>query len=324
MIKGRIQDALVVIGAIIQLVGFVTYFKDITTNPVYALAILLAGYALIVYYCLYQLFKIAPNTTADMTTTSAGTPTGMPTGTSTAMPPGTPRQSPSSGKKRKRIVLAVLSFSTVLTLILGFTVIKRNRTPVADSPLVQIGEMQDRTADFKFIKINKISWTGGGAYAIIDSSQYPLAKIQDPSQLKQMSVFTGTACAVEFEAEPRSDIDRVTIDTVEAIVADYEPLPRYKPVFPKPFQEENILYIEIDNPATSMTHSFASSLRINKGVVEPFGTLFLEKGKPETFVVRINARQPGIYTIECRLKIRVKDKAETVSITNPSKWLFDY
>ena len=225
--------------------------------------------------------------------------------------------------KQRTFALSALLLITILVGGFGFTLINNTKNPIAESPLSQIKEINERTAYFDFVRINKVNWTGGGAFAEIGDKGYPLAYIEDTAHLEEMSRFWGTGCALKFEAEPRSDIERVTIDDVKVFVSNYKPLPKYQSMLPAPFQDENILYIEIDNPANSRTNSFSAIKRINKGKIEDIGVMYLEKSKPETFVIRINAKKPGIYTIECQMLVRYKNQSQVVTLNNPAEWLFD-
>jgi hypothetical protein len=175
------------------------------------------------------------------------------------------------------------------------------------------------------VRINRINWIGGGAYASVANKQYSFSSIIDTTQLQRMSSLSGTACALEFELETRSDIDdRVTIDSLEILVLNYKPLPQYELTVPAPFAEKNVLYVEIDNPQMSKTNNYSVLQKITtQGKIDDFGIIYLEKNKPETFVIRINAKTPGIYKIKCQVIVRNKKNSQTISLNKPMEWLFD-
>lgn len=306
MLKDKIQDVLFFIGCVFQIVSFVPGFRNIIGNPVYSLVILLLGYIIVLYWCLLRIYKIKK-----------------------------PRKMKKQSKKvsftlvqyfqRPKGLIFIMIVTTVLTISVGFTIVRNSRNPIAKSANLKAEEMQNRITEFDFIQINKVNWIGGGALALaLDSDRnFPLAYIISKDQLKKMSTLTGTACALEFEAEARSDIDRATIDNIEVLVSNYRPLPKYKSMIPAPFDEVNFIYVEIDNPSIGKTNEFIAKKKVIKGEVSEIGILYLEPKKPETFVIRVNARIPGIYTIECQLTVRYKKQIQKIPLNKPEEWLFD-
>ncbi len=307
MIKNHLQDIALLIGAIIQITGFISYFREIAINPVYSLTILIIGYLLVTYYCLYRMLKksITDSSMLDIKNMSI-------------------KMKYYTYSRRQRIMaILILFISTIATFSLGFTVITKTKNPIAEPPMAQVYQIANRTAYFDFIKIYAVNWIGGGAYAISGKNEYPLAYIQDTDHLEKMSRFYGTACALKFDLETRNDIGRVSIDDIIVKVSDYKPLPKYEAMLPAPFEEANVLYVEIDNPSRSKTNFFPAIKRIDHGKVKDIGIMYLEYKKPETFILRINAKRPGIYTIECQMIVRYKDQTERIYLSSPSEWLFD-
>ncbi len=307
MIKNKLQDILLVIGISIQIIGFIAFFKDIISNPIYSLTILLVGYLLVFYYFLNKLKKKTTKTLSIMD----------------SMSNRIEKKSYTYSKKQRLNSLIILIILTIITISLSFIVVRANINPKAESPMKQIEKYKNRTANFDFIKINSVNWIGGGAYAIVGEKNYPFATIENTAHMERMSTFLGTACALQFEIETRSDVDIVTVDEVKVYVSDYQTLPIYKSMLPLPFEDANILYIEIDNPANSRTKSFTATKRVDKGKLQDIGVMYLKKGKPETFVVRINAKTPGIYKLSTQIVVRNKKDVQTITLNEPAYWLFD-
>jgi hypothetical protein len=302
----RIHELVSVGGILIQVIGFVAFFRDVMTNPLYAIILLIFGYAVTLTACLIRIMKKETKASRFMDLNQA------PIKSSQYV--FSPRQ--------RQIAMGILIVGTLATVLSGFGIRKLSENPVPED-LPDLTETP--AAVFSYVRINRIYWMGAGAVAKANGKRYPLARIIDTTEMSIMSEFTGTACALAFEIETRSDIDRVAIDKFEVVVDNYKPLPVYEPQFPAPFGEANVVYLEIDNPSLSKTNVFLATKKVEDGKVKDIGLVSLVKGTPETFIMRVNARRPGIYTIDCRMVVRYKNSTETVGLLkDPKPWFFDH
>jgi hypothetical protein len=198
-----------------------------------------------------------------------------------------------------------------------------------------------------------VEWVGGGAGAILEDQAlatgqgtkvlledmgeelrgYPLASIIDPD-VDDVCGFTGTACAFTFELQPRPGIPWVRVDGIDIIVDDYKPVPKYDEIVPGPDEQMHVYYAEIDNPDLARTNTFSAGYfygneakpgeRANrKGKRQDLAFVRLVEGKPEAFVVRVNAKTPGVYTFSSVVRLSYKDVESKQTVVSSETFLFD-
>jgi hypothetical protein len=198
-----------------------------------------------------------------------------------------------------------------------------------------------------------VGWVGGGAEAILEDQTlatgkgtkvvmeergeelrgYSLACIIDPD-VDDVCGFTGTACAFTFELQPRPGIPWVRVDGIDIIVHDYKALPKYDPIFPAPDEEMHVYYAEIDNPDLAKKNTFPASFFFRGGGKPGEGGsrkkrrqdltfVRLVEGKPEAFVVRVNAKTPGVYTFSSVVRLSYKDVDSKQTVVKSATFLFD-
>jgi hypothetical protein len=198
-----------------------------------------------------------------------------------------------------------------------------------------------------------VGWVGGGAGAILEDQAlakgqgtqvlleergeelrgYSLASIIDPD-VDDVCQFSGTACAFTFELQPRPGIAWVRVDGIDIIVHDYKALPRYEPVFPSPDEQMHVYYVEIDDPHLARKNTFSASYifgnevkpggrRNPKGQRQDLAFVRMVEGKPEAFVVRVNAKTPGVYTFSSVVRLSYKGVEGQQTIIRSQTFLFD-
>jgi hypothetical protein len=150
----------------------------------------------------------------------------------------------------------------------------------------------------------------------------PFAEIIDRST-ENITRFKGTSCALEFDLEVPPRIPWVNIDEIIVVVNSYRPLPKYEPSVPRPLGKVHVYYVEIDNPEISRSNIFRAEYIFYNGKSERIGNVRLMPNKPEMFVVRINAKTPGIYDFGVHLLVRHKELKERIIVVNSAKFLFD-
>ena len=160
-------------------------------------------------------------------------------------------------------------------------------------------------------------WFGGGAYAVLpDDTVYRLAKIT--SGYQELNGFDGKACALTFDIEPRITLDWVKIDEIHVRVNSYRPLPPYRPAFPKPYEQAHIYYAEIDSrPGIYRADYYVANGKRDIGFVRLF------RGKPETVIVRINSKTPGIYNFNVELLCSTQSERTLIPLVKGEEFAFD-
>lgn len=195
------------------------------------------------------------------------------------------------------------------------------------------------------------SWVGGSAYAFLETrleepfqtdevfypdtggihspnfthgGTIPLAAILNP-KTDNLRMFQGRGCAIFFEMESRPEYEeRVTIDKIVAVVNNFSSLPAYRPQTFAPIVGFNLFYIEMDSIATFQGNIFeAKYVHGNKIYYYP-GNFKINHSKPEQFVVRLNAKTPGIYDFSVYLLLRYRYKKEKLALVQSAKFLFDH
>jgi TIR domain len=162
-------------------------------------------------------------------------------------------------------------------------------------------------------------WIGGGTFAISDGTDHPLAHIFDPTK-NSPARFLGDACAVKFTITPKAPW--VSLDDIYIKVGGYRALPPYETRFPLPFQEAHVYYVEIDAPSPTDEHVFHAKYWSKEGPME-LGSVLLTAGKPEVFVLRINARTPGIYSFSGYATVSSESSNDNLQIFEDKTFWFD-
>ncbi len=184
-----------------------------------------------------------------------------------------------------------------------------------------------RTPAFSLIEVFNPKWVGNAGFACFaDSSTIPFAKIINPD-ITNVSDLT-EACAIEFYIEPRRT-SVVNIDDIIIEVYSFNPMP------PNMSLEStlastpaNVFYAEIDNPILSQKNCFEANPIIDGKVINNgfiLNNIYLKEDNPEPFIIRVNARTPGIYTFSCIILARYEDDKERIMINNrenPFRFLF--
>jgi len=313
LIGPHFKTVLFLLGAFVQVIGHLIYIRNIFDDPIYGFLATAIGYLLILIISLERLLRRIEIKSEVI-----------------VLPEGEPmkkRQYLYSLKHRVATFVVLLVATGAFILISFNLLIGESTGRVAEAPsLVQEEyqeEYKERKGAFSMVDVFQVHWTGGGAYAIVGEDRiYPLAYIINPAS-DDVSVFLGTACALAFDLQARERLPWVRIDEIRIVVLSYRPLPEYKPMLPLPFQEAHVYYVEIDDPRVSRSNVFRARYYFERGKKQKIGTLRLEKGKPETIVLRINAKTPGIYTFACELLLSYKDTKEKITIVKSAEFLFD-
>jgi hypothetical protein len=286
----NLQSVLSVVGIFVQIIGYIAFFRQVADNPIYAVIVLLIGYTINLVICVQWLTKKESRVTSFVDVKNE--------------PVSVTRYVFS---KKQRIGAAIILITgTIAAVACIFLILWSARD----------------TGGFSLARIHAVTWTGGGAVAVRSNGNVPLAYIVDPQKIATSTRFTGTACALSFEAEPRSDMDFLMIDGFIVTVENYEPLSPYTAMIPAPFQDENIVYVEIDSTG-GRKRVFAAKTRIRDGNISDISSFKIENGKPESFIIRVNARTPGLYTFSISLATRYKNNVDTLLLKPSSKWVFD-
>lgn len=303
------------IGLLVQGLGYVTYFKSIFNDPFYGFLAVVLGYFITLILCIEMLLRRDKPQSNTL----------MPDEGMTMM-----KRNALYGNKQRLAALGTLLLATSLFIFVSRGILFVN-SGTAEAPPINsiIQEYQERKSVFSLVTITHTNWVGGGAFAIVgrekDSSErkrYPFAAIIHPDDAR-VDTFWGTACALTFDLEARESADYVRIDDMTVTVKSYQPLPEYESILPSPFKEANLYYIEMDDPRVSRTDTFRAKHYYEKGQRKEIGPVRAEKGKPETFVIRINAKTPGIYDFSCELLLSHGNTKEKVVLVRSQEFLFD-
>jgi hypothetical protein len=185
-------------------------------------------------------------------------------------------------------------------------------------------ENSDRTA---LAKVFNVSWARTYAEAQLpDKATCRFVYIFDPKDALQ--VMSETGCAIQFNLQV-SDTRRIAqVDEIRVKVHEYRAIPEYKKQDMYGAARKTIVcYVEIDDPRKGRNTFPAKQIYKDKGDLETESFLFtkvdLEKDKPETFFVKVNALTPGIYKLSFEVVLVTQDKKETVQVGEVKEFLFD-
>jgi hypothetical protein len=184
------------------------------------------------------------------------------------------------------------------------------------------------------VEVFDVKWVGGGAQARIDDGavddgpvwdpryDYRLATMLHNPSCHEICTFLGNACAIAFQMEPVDWVDWVTVDAITASVTAYQRPPGFKRSRVLPFEQANVFYVEIDDPAVARRNQFTARYVSQASTQGQVGVIRLRPGHPEAFVVRLNALTPGVYTFDVSLDVRHKDSMQNVAIVQSEVFLF--
>jgi hypothetical protein len=110
-------------------------------------------------------------------------------------------------------------------------------------------------------------------------------------------------------------------------------VPKYGGTLLGRFEQMNVYYVELDDPGRVGRDTFSASYffgnegkpqegRPRRGKRLDLGFVRLFEGKPEAFLVRVNANTPGQYTFGCMVRLGYKDIEVTQAISGPKTFLF--
>jgi hypothetical protein len=190
------------------------------------------------------------------------------------------------------------------------------------------GEYEPKPEAFSLIEDYDVKWVGhAGSARLVDNSTIPFARIIDPN--KEVVSDLTEACAIGIDIAPKRD--KVNIEGIIIEVDSYNPIPPNMSLESTlAFTPANVFYVEIDDPITSHKNHFeANSASIDGKIIDNVftsGSFYLTKDNPEPVAIRINAKNPGIYTFSCMILARYENIKERIMITGdkdkPFKFAF--
>jgi hypothetical protein len=140
-------------------------------------------------------------------------------------------------------------------------------------------------------------------------------------------ILNSTSAVLKLNLTKAHRYDWVMIERIEVEVLEYESLeeveviPRVMTMF-----APHLYFVEIDDPENSKSSIFRAEHFLfpenEKG--EKFANRFLDSGKPEPVWIRLNAKTPGFYTVECRVYLSHNSDKQVIRITKPTTFLFDF
>jgi hypothetical protein len=163
---------------------------------------------------------------------------------------------------------------------------------------------------------------------------YSFAPIFDPA-VDDVCQFDGVACAFTFELQPKPGVPWVRIDGIDIVVHDYKDPPEYWVGSPCGEERMHLYYVEIDKPGIgtntfSANYFFENEVKAGQdarieGKTKRHELEFvrLVEGKPEAFIVRVNAKTPGVYTFSAVVRLSYKDVETKQTIVSSETFLFD-
>jgi serine/threonine protein kinase len=142
-------------------------------------------------------------------------------------------------------------------------------------------------------------------------------------------------CDLAFEIEPKQTIPWVRVEEIRAVVKKYDPkLPNFDRIASRGEEKVNVYYAEIDDPNRAGTNVFVANKLSEFSSIDnprkmdmkqtPFRFVRLTSGKPEAFLLRVNAVSPGIYTFSCDVILSYKDRREQCPISKEITLHYSY
>lgn len=217
------------------------------------------------------------------------------------------------------------------------------------------------TPEADLVDVFRVKWVGKGDDAILDDQDqakregvpvvaqeemqdgsvveergYPIASILSPEKDDICALGT-SACAFELEMQARPGQPWVRIEGIDVIVQDYRPLPKYSETAAGADGESvQVYYVEIDNPTLARTNRFSATYLYDDGggrraalVPHPgkpkrheLAFVRLVEGKPQAFLVRVNAKTPGVYTFRAVVRLSYRDTSREQTLVESETFLF--
>ncbi len=227
-----------------------------------------------------------------------------------------------SNKKRILLKISIL----LLTLISTYSVVQVNNTftnkpKISGEPVYEIKMAVE--VNYDDVRFTNIDWYKDGSVAIIHEGEgrdVPFAYIFNPKGSNPAYYFEKASCALKFDAEANFGHE-IDVKEFRVVVLEYQPLPEYEKIPIAAFDEHEVIYIQIGK-APKYPHVFKGIQKVTKeGIKQLDGTYRLKYGEKETFVYRINAKDPGLYKIRC--EILIEGKEDPIVLMESQEWLFD-
>lgn len=196
--------------------------------------------------------------------------------------------------------------------------------------LSQIGDLnfcnQINTTDSNLFEIFKIRWlssAGGKLKGIKNNSEkwYPLAFLENLNT-SQKKCRLLNACALSFRVEAMQHVGWVIVENISVTVNSYEKIPVSNVRVACGMSQANVYFVEIDDPSDSNRNIFNAEYVYPKCESLTPGIMHLENGKPELFVLRINAKTPGFYNFDVHFTASHKEMEQTIKIFESYECIF--
>jgi hypothetical protein len=178
----------------------------------------------------------------------------------------------------------------------------------------------------EFADIFNIRWSPRGFQPNTDKGErIRWVRIVEVDQGNVSDLYGRIRCDLWFEIEPKKTIPWVRVEELRAVVKKYDPklpdVPKW--VIGRSVEQLNVYYVEIDDPNKAGTSIFTANFLSEDSSIDnprkmkqtPFRFVRLTSGKPEAFVLRVNAVSPGIYTFSCDAVISYKGRREQCSLS---------
>jgi len=193
------------------------------------------------------------------------------------------------------------------------------------SDLTGVKLSKSKPKRFKLVKILSQNFdpSTGGTQAFFEKDTFPLAFIDDAYKEgnTEKAMINSDACIYTFVVANISD-QNIFIDNIYVKVKEYEEIRKYEVNQPFSFKESQIAYIHLGK---TLGAEYPVNFYVIGGQRKDFGKLNIEPGKEETVSVRINAKFPGIYTLDCFTiaKSQTEGARQRVELFTSSSWVFD-
>jgi len=161
------------------------------------------------------------------------------------------------------------------------------------------------------------------------SQRYALAWILDPKDPNQ--IMSDQGCGLSLDVWCKEKYPFVLVDEVRIVVESYKPInaPTLDPSF-RGLQASSICIAEIDAVPEGESRRFVANYVVQKkdGALEvqshEFQKVKVEKGKPESFFVKVTAKTPGVYRIYGEALISRESKQEVKRLGHTKEYLFHH
>ncbi len=312
-IENVIKKVMFFLGVLFQLFGYISFIISNSHDPLYFFIFIVIGYFLFLIVCLTSLFS------KKKARLSILYPRGDPIN----------KTNPKYKDKQRLFILAIIFLATVLFLIFSTTMLSKAVDRTYEMPISAYKNYQEKRYILKLADAFNVEWLESGKKVVITTeNEYggnykyiSLVTIEDFKSIDLNVLYHGD-CALIFNLEPRARLSWIYVDYICVKVLAYKSLPDYKLLEP-PYaglQEAHVYYIEVDKPQSIGNKNNIFQAKYSK---KTLGKVILRKGKPETFILRINAKTPGIYKLSCEILVSSKSTKEKIVLTKPVEFLFD-